>query len=100
MKQTGEKVLFWSSLTTMAALSILMMAWSIFPMGGETLPHHVEQVFHIAFRSSALFVALLCGVLATGTIGLTLLMPDTMETAEEIARGNNPAAEHRSEPYN
>lgn len=85
MNQTGGKVLFWSGLTTMTGLSIMTMAWAIFPIGGETLPHHVEQMFQITFRSSALFVAVLCGLLATGTMGLTLLNPETTERAETAA---------------
>ena len=97
MKQTEKKVLFWSGLTTMAGLSIVLMVWSVIPMGGDTLPHHMEHVFHMAFHSSAMVVALLCGVLAAGTIGLTLLIPEPMETAEETSTGNNSAAECRNE---
>ena len=79
MKQTGEKVFFWSGLTAMTGLSMLTMAWSILPMGGETLPHHVEQMLPIGFHLSALLVALLCGFLSTGTIGLSLLNPEIAE---------------------
>ena len=79
MTQTGKKVFFWSGLTAMAGSSMMTMAWTIFPIGGETLPHHVEQMFQIAFHSSALFVSLLCGLLVTVTIGLTLLNPEIEE---------------------
>lgn len=76
MKEIEKRALFWGGLTAMAGLSMLTMAWSIFPLGGATLPHHVEQLFPISFHSSAFFVALLCGFLSTGTMGFTLLSPE------------------------
>ena len=84
MKQTKEKVFYRSGLTAMAGASTLIAAWSVFPMGGDTLPHHIEQVLPIAFTSSALLVSVLCGVLIAGTIGLTLLNPETVKVAKEI----------------
>lgn len=82
MKPALEKVFFWSGLTALTGLSTLIAAWSVFPMGGETLPHHVERVLPIAFTPSALLVSVLCGMLITGTIGFTLLNPETAEEAD------------------
>ena len=95
MKQTLEKVFFWSGLTALSGLSTLIAAWSVFPVGGETLPHHVDRLLPIAFTSSALLVSVLCGVLITGTIGFTLLH---QETAEEGGPGwDHSARELRNE---
>ena len=91
MKQTLEKVFFWSGLTALTGLSTLSAAWSVFPMGGETLPHHVERLLPVAFTSSTLLVSVLCGALIAGTIGFTLLHPETAEEAEE-GPGRDPSA--------
>ena len=82
MKPTWDKVFFWGGLTALTGLSTLVAAWSVIPMGGETLPHNVERLLPIAFTSSALLVSVLCGMLITGTIGFTLLNPETAEEAD------------------
>ena len=77
-------VFLWSGPLLMAGLFMLVLLWSVLPFGGETLPHLLEQTWNIAFRSSALIVSLACGLLAVGSMSLTLLIP-CPETVDQPA---------------
>ena len=75
MKRVGKQVLFWSGLAVTSNLFIVLLFWSLIPFSGETLPHLLEKLWKISFHISAGFVSFICGLLAAGAIGLTLLIP-------------------------
>jgi hypothetical protein len=70
-----EITFFWSTLTLLTSLFLLLLAWSLIPFSGATLPHILEQLWQISFHTSAGFVSLICGFLAAGVMGLSLLIP-------------------------
>ena len=82
MKQIDKTTFFWSGLTAMNSLFILVFLWSVIPFGGETLPRVMEQLWTIPFSSSAILVSLLCALLAAGIILLTALHPAVVPAAE------------------
>jgi hypothetical protein len=79
MKKIGI-ILFWSALSLISCLLILLLLWSVIPIHGITLPHLLELVWNIAFHSAALIVSLTCGVLAVGVMSFTLLTPSPCST--------------------
>lgn len=81
MKQRSKITFFWSGLTALISLFGLALLWSVIPLGGETLPHVLEQLLSVSFASSAMLVALLCALLAAVTMGLMMLHP-TSEPAD------------------
>lgn len=76
------KLYFWSGLTGMNSLFIVVFLWSMIPFGGETLPHAIEQLWAIPFLSSAILVSLFWGVLAAGIILLLTLQPAAVRADE------------------
>jgi hypothetical protein len=85
MKQRGKTAFFWSGLTAMNGLFILVFLWSVNPFGGETLPHVMEQHWNIPFLSSAMLVSLFCALLAAAIMVLPTLHPAAV-TADEVDR--------------
>ncbi|MDF7809275.1 hypothetical protein P4E94_17655 [Pontiellaceae bacterium B12219] len=58
---------------TLVFSSILGLVWSLVPIFGKTLPHHLEAGAGISFRMAALLVSVLLGlmmVMAMALIGL------------------------------
>lgn len=74
MTRIGKtKFFFWTGLTGMTSLLILMFLWSMIPFGGDTLPHVLEQFWGIQFLSSAILLSLFWGLLGVGTMLLLTL---------------------------
>ena len=82
IKQLGKTTFFWSGLTAMNSLFILLFLWSVIPFGGKTIPHVIEQVWNIPFSSSALLVSMLCALFAVGTTVLMALHPAAVPADE------------------
>jgi hypothetical protein len=82
MKNSGKTTFFWSGLTAMNSLFIIVFLWSVIPFGGETFPRIIEQLWNIPFHVSALMVSLFCALLAAGIILLTALHPVAVPAVE------------------
>lgn len=52
----------------MASAFVFFIVWSVVPIGGQTLPHLLEQNWHWSFRFSTVLVSLMEAVLGLGTI--------------------------------
>jgi hypothetical protein len=50
------------------------IAWSLFPLFGTTLPHHIEKLSGSPFKWSALLVSAVLGILCMGSIGLSAVI--------------------------
>ena len=89
MKQRGKNTVFWSGLTVMNSLFVLVLLWSVVPFRGETLPHAIEQLWTIPFSTSAMLVSLFCALLAAGIMALLTLYSGAapaMETERSAPR--------------
>jgi hypothetical protein len=75
MKKPGKTTVLWSSIAIINIVFMLLLIWSLVPFGGDTLPHILERFLAISFRTAALLVSLICGMLAVGSMSLTLLAP-------------------------
>ena len=88
MKQRGKSTIFWSGLTAMNSLFMLVLLWSVIPFGGKTLPHAMEQFWTIPFSASAMLVSLFCAVLAAGIMVLMMLHPAAVPAVERNEAGS------------
>jgi hypothetical protein len=82
MKQQSKTTLFWSGLIGINSLFLTVFLWSLIPLGGETLPRVMGDIWDISFPLSALLVSLCCALLAAGSLGLMTLHPATEPAAD------------------
>jgi hypothetical protein len=51
-------------------LFFIGVSWSVFPLGGDTLPHRIEEGSGMSFGWSALLISAVLGMLGVGAMGL------------------------------
>lgn len=68
---------FIAGLRAILLLSVFftVVLWTLFPLGGETLPHRIEAGWHLSFMLAAFLVSLSSGVIGVGAIFALHVMP-------------------------
>jgi ABC-type Mn2+/Zn2+ transport system permease subunit len=67
----------------MVVASILGLIWSIIPILGSTLPHHLEEGAGIPFRWAALLVSVLLGLMIVFAFALIGLVQSVESNSNE-----------------